>query len=84
MTVRVQKWGNSLALRIPSAVANELDVKTGTPVEIKARNGSIVITPTKRPKYSLRKMLKEIPIRLIKRPENALYGAAHYASRLKA
>src|SRR5204862_371403 len=32
---------------------------------------------------SIRKMLKEIPIRLIRSPENALYGAAHYASRLK-
>jgi antitoxin MazE len=55
----IQKWGNSLALRIPAAVASQLKITTGTPVEMKLQNGSLVITPRKRPKYSLREMLKQ-------------------------
>jgi antitoxin MazE len=56
----IQKWGNSLAVRIPAALANQLKVAAGTPVEITARNGAIVVKPRKRPKYSLREMIKDI------------------------
>jgi antitoxin MazE len=56
----IQKWGNSLAVRIPAALASQLDVKPGTPVEITLQNGSIVVTPRKRPKYSLKEMLKSM------------------------
>jgi antitoxin MazE len=54
----VRKWGNSLAVRIPAALAEKLEVSSGTPVEITAKNGSIIITPRKRPKYTLRELLK--------------------------
>jgi antitoxin MazE len=54
----IQKWGNSLAVRIPAVLVSQLDVKPGTPVEITLQNGSIVVTPRKRTKYSLREMLK--------------------------
>lgn len=56
----IQKWGNSLAVRIPAALANQLNVAAGTPVEITARNGSIIVKPRKRPKYILREMLKDM------------------------
>ncbi len=32
--MRVAKWGNSLALRIPSAVVEALDLKEGDEVEV--------------------------------------------------
>lgn len=35
MTATIQKWGNSLALRIPLAVAKQLQVKEGDPVTLK-------------------------------------------------
>lgn len=54
----IQKWGNSLAVRIPAVLAEQLDVVVGTPVEITTKNGSLVVTPQTRPKYSLREMLK--------------------------
>jgi antitoxin MazE len=54
----IQKWGNSLAVRIPATLASQLGVEPGTPVEIAVQNGSLVVTPRKRPKYSLREMLK--------------------------
>ena len=54
----IQKWGNSLAVRIPMATAQKVNVKEGTPVEVVARNGAIVVLPKKRPKYRLRDLLK--------------------------
>lgn len=55
----IQKWGNSLAVRIPAPLADQLKVAPGTPVEITTRNGSLIVTPRKRPKYLLREMLKQ-------------------------
>lgn len=54
----IQKWGNSLAVRIPASLADQLEVSAGTPVEIRAQNGSLVVTPRTRPRYSLRELLK--------------------------
>jgi antitoxin MazE len=55
---RIQKWGNSLAVRIPAPLADKLHVTVGTSVEISARNGSIIVTPERRPKLTLRQLLK--------------------------
>ena len=55
----IQKWGNSLAVRIPADLANRLKIEAGTPVEILTQNGAIVVKPRKRPKYSLKDLLKD-------------------------
>lgn len=33
--MRVAKWGNSLAIRVPSAVADALDLKEGDEIEVR-------------------------------------------------
>jgi antitoxin MazE len=49
--MRVAKWGNSLAIRIPSAVVETLDLKEGDQVEIlPSRSGrelEVVKTPSR-------------------------------------
>jgi len=45
MRAKVQKWGNSLALRLPKAVAAEAEVLLDSPVDITVRDHTIVITP---------------------------------------
>ena len=45
MRARVQKWGNSLAVRIPSAFAHEVRVDENSNVELSVRNGQLIITP---------------------------------------
>jgi antitoxin MazE len=52
----VSRWGNSLALRLPSAVASSLNMREGTQVEIRVEDHSIVITPSK-PRYRLADLL---------------------------
>ena len=56
---KVQKWGNSLAVRIPSVLAGQLDVSCGTEVELAVRNGELVVRPMRPQKLSLRELLKD-------------------------
>jgi len=58
MTATVQKWGNSLAVRIPNMIAKELDLTNGTSVTIKTKGGAIVIEPSG--EQSLKEMLARL------------------------
>ena len=55
----VQTWGNSLAVRIPAAIASQLSVTSGTEVDLSVSNGALLVKPTKRRKYRLKKLLKD-------------------------
>ena len=45
MKTRVQRWGNSLALRIPKAFAEEIAVREGDEVEMNIAKGQLVVAP---------------------------------------
>lgn len=45
MKTRVQKWGNSLALRIPKSFADEAGLQVNAPVELSLIKGKLVIQP---------------------------------------
>ena len=60
MRTRVQKWGNSLALRIPKAFATEAGLQKETPVELSLANGKLVITPIAKPKPILKQLLAKV------------------------
>ena len=57
MRVRIQKWGNSLALRIPKPFAEEAGVKEGAAVDLAVVDGKLVAAPLLVRKYSLAKLL---------------------------
>jgi len=40
MKTRIQKWGRSLALRIPKTLADEVGLKSDSPVEVSALKGN--------------------------------------------
>ncbi|MDQ3633505.1 MAG: AbrB/MazE/SpoVT family DNA-binding domain-containing protein [Acidobacteriota bacterium] len=48
MKVQIQKWGNSLALRIPKSFAVETDISSGSTVDITIENGQINLKPMKK------------------------------------
>lgn len=52
MTTIVQKWGNSLALRIPSAFAKDIHLHQGSEVEVAVVGGNMLIKPRKKPTLS--------------------------------
>ena len=60
MKTAVQKWGNSLALRIPKAYADETGVRDGSSVELSLRAGSLVISPIRRTTFKLEDLLKGV------------------------
>ena len=60
MLTKVQKWGNSLGLRLPSKVAKDLHVENGTEVDVQVVRGKLVITPVETRKYSLDELLAEV------------------------
>lgn len=55
----VQKWGNSLAVRIPQSLAGQIDVEEGTAVELCVRDGELIVRPDRSPKLSLSTLLKD-------------------------
>jgi antitoxin MazE len=60
MQTKVQKWGNSIALRIPKAFAEEMCIAPNTAVELTLTNGSLVITPLQTPAFSLEDLLAAV------------------------
>lgn len=61
MKVKIQKWGNSLALRIPKTFAVQTQIEQDSLVEISLVNGGIVVKPHKeRPTYTLKELLNGI------------------------
>jgi antitoxin MazE len=57
MRVRVQKWGNSLALRIPKSFATETEIDPGSEVDLTLEGGRLIITPLVQPGPSLNDLL---------------------------
>lgn len=60
MKTRVQKWGNSLALRIPQPFAKETNLEENTTVEVTVRSGTLVIEPVIEPALSLDQLVSAI------------------------
>ncbi len=57
MLTKVQKWGNSLALRIPKAFALDAQLENESFVEITISKGQIIITPVVAPSWTLEELL---------------------------
>jgi len=60
MLTRIQKWGNSLGLRIPKSFAAEVEVEAGSTVDIRVENGDLVIRPLRRKQYVLSELLEGV------------------------
>ncbi|MCZ6873956.1 MAG: AbrB/MazE/SpoVT family DNA-binding domain-containing protein [bacterium] len=60
MKARIQKWGNSLALRIPKSFAVEIHLEQGALVEISLHDGKLLVTPLSRPAITLEELLKHV------------------------
>ena len=62
-TTQVAKWGNSLAVRIPKAVADSAELREGDPVDVGVnKDGALVVKPARR-KYRLRVLVSQITAR---------------------
>jgi antitoxin MazE len=57
MKVAVRRWGNSLAVRIPKAIAVESDLEDGAVVNLKLVKGKVVLIPLRTRKHTLEGLL---------------------------
>ncbi len=57
MKTVIQKWGNSLGIRIPNTFVRELNLRNGSAMEITQEEGKIIIVP--RP-LSLDELLSQV------------------------
>jgi antitoxin MazE len=57
MASSVQKWGNSLGVRIPKSVAEQVNLAEGTAIEFETAGGVLTIRPARRRKYTLAGLL---------------------------
>jgi len=60
MQTTIQKWGNSLAIRIPKSFASETKINNGTKVDLLIKNNQLIISPIEKEQYSLDAFLSEI------------------------
>jgi antitoxin MazE len=60
MQARIQKWGNSLAIRIPKTLATEAHLGQEEVVDLAVEKGKLIIAPIKSQKYSLKELVSRI------------------------
>lgn len=60
MQSKIQKWGNSLAVRIPQALAQDARLTSGSVISLRVEEGRIIIEVERPKTYSLEELLKEV------------------------
>jgi antitoxin MazE len=60
METRVQKWGNSLAVRIPKPLADEIGLKDSSSVQISLHDRQLVVVPVRVPTLNLDALLAQV------------------------
>ena len=61
MKSKIQKWGNSLAVRIPKSFAAQTEIEQNSIIDLSVEDGKIIVEPErKKPKYTLEELLDGI------------------------
>ncbi|NOY22686.1 MAG: AbrB/MazE/SpoVT family DNA-binding domain-containing protein [Acidobacteria bacterium] len=60
MRTKIKKWGNSLAVRIPKSVAEDVRISQNVEVELQVRRGKIILLPIRPGQYDLEELLEAI------------------------
>ena len=60
MRTKVRRWGNSLAVRIPKAYADDSGIEENSPIEVSLSDGDLVLSPARTRSFSLRRLLAAV------------------------
>ena len=60
MQAKIQKWGNSLGVRIPRGLAEEVGLGAGTDVSLSAKDGELVLRPSVPSRLRLADLLADV------------------------
>ena len=59
MEARLQKWGNSLGIRLPNSIIKSLELKTNDILELEQVENKVIISKSNKEKISLKKRFEE-------------------------
>jgi antitoxin MazE len=57
MKVKIHKWNDGVAIRIPKSLTADLNIREGSTVEVAFRRGRLVIAPASEVDYTLEGLL---------------------------
>jgi antitoxin MazE len=60
MMAKIQKWGNSLAVRIPKSIAEDTHLSYGKSIDMAVREGRIIIEPSRKQRFKLNDLLRGV------------------------
>jgi antitoxin MazE len=60
MHAKIQKWGNSLAVRIPKGFARQINLNDGASIDLSLHKQTIVMKPRNEKKYTLDELLRGV------------------------
>jgi antitoxin MazE len=60
MVTKIQKWGNSLGLRIPKSFAKEAAIREGSAFDLFLEGDRLVIKPIRAAQFKLNELLAQI------------------------
>jgi antitoxin MazE len=58
MSLTLHRWGNSVGLRLPKPLLEQLGLKEGSEVDVKVENNRLVIEPARRRRYTMAELLE--------------------------
>ena len=70
MKTTAQKWGNSLAIRVPKSIAQQAGLKVKDALDIEVRKGDLVLRPHLRRVYRLEDLVKRMTPRNVHKEPN--------------
>jgi len=56
----IQKWGNSLALRVPKAIAAQVEIQEGSTVDLVPTEEGLLVKARRGPRYRLSELLSGV------------------------
>ena len=60
MNTKIQKWGNSLGIRLPKEIANNQDLIAGSVVKVSTEDKKIIIERVNKPRYTIEALVAGI------------------------
>lgn len=67
MQTKIQRWGNSLGLRIPKSLAEQAGVEAGSEVDLAVEDGELIVRPRRAPRYDLGNLLRRVTAKNVHR-----------------
>jgi antitoxin MazE len=78
MSAKIQKWGNSLGVRIPKTIIDKMNLGENSAVDVEYKNGNIIISAAQK-KFSIDDLVEAITPKNLHQEQNIKFeGEEHW------